>query len=225
VTKILIAEVGSISLQLLGQTFPNVEIAELIEYTSTPAMDGNLIWPKLKQLTVTNCFDMQWRILMATDITHLSCPDKPNEDMVSFITSHKTLEFLDVSYSAEHIHSIATSAPQLLSLTADPCEELAYSTIMKLPKLTYLGIYDLMGDPLSLELFEKIVRARFLPKKGGRKSSTKVEPITLEILSELDGRDEEVTWLESELIASAHHEESDIKRWGIGFRVHRFNWS
>jgi hypothetical protein len=225
VTEIRIDAANNISLQLLGQAFPNVETAAIFDSTFVSATTGGLIWPKLKQLTVSACQNMQWGISMARNITHLSCGDDVNEDVVSFIASHKSLEVLDIWSSAGHIHSIATKAPQLLSLTVDACPELADSTKIKLSKLTHLGIYDTEDIPLSLELFEKIVKARFLPKKGGRKTLAKSGPISLEIVVDMPSLVEGVEWDESELIAPAHKETFTLKRWNYDYRVHKFQWN
>lgn len=224
VTRLLLKDVTRTSLRHLCLAFPNVETATFIRTTFYELPQDLTVstWPNLKDLIVLECPSMPWGRLRANDITKLSCGDPITEHFLAFIDSHKSIKSLDISYDGGHIYSVATSAPQLCSLTIDACEEIVNKTRMKLNKLTYLGIYDCVDPSLSLDLFEKIVRSRFLPKKG-RRQSTKAEPLSLEILVRGESA-KDLEWEESELIRSAQQEVFTVDRWEDTWTVYSFRW-
>jgi hypothetical protein len=161
--------------------------------------------------------------VIAARLTHLLFWGEVNEGIIAFIASHTSLEVLNTSYTQDLVSAIATSAPQLRSFTIDACEELADPRRMKFNKLTHLGIYDFEAHPLSLDLFERMVKARFL-SKSGNDTTTEAEPPLLEILIE-DEPLENLRWLHSELIASARQEVATMERWDKTWTTYRYKWA
>jgi hypothetical protein len=222
ITTLRLSEVTNLSLQLLASAFPNVEAVAFDEITSDPSDTCNPVWPHLKHLTISGCPAMPWRLLDAVDLTQLSYLDPIDEDVAAFLASHKSLECLDIGYDPNHVYSIATCAPQLRSLAIDCCDELVDRTRMKLNKLAHLGIYEMEGIRLSLQLFEQILHSRFLPKKGRRKS-TNTEPTSLEILVDV-ALSEAPEWQSSELIGSAQREVTRVDRWEKTWTSYVYKW-
>jgi hypothetical protein len=220
ITTLKIRYVGEIPLHSLLHVFPNAEFVDIEEVSFSISNPQRIKWPNLRHLNIRNCGTAFLGYLIAPKLAHLLFWDDFDDEVMSFIASHKSLESLDIEYEEGFVYPIATKAPQLRHLYIDTCEELADMTRMKLNKLTCLGIHD---RRLSLELFERIVRNRFLPTKRSRRASVKADPITLDIL--VDSKPSKPPeWQKSELISSAHHEVSTATRGDITYIAHRFVW-
>lgn len=222
ITELCIKDATNISLWRLARVFPSVETLTLWRVRVGSSSTDVVRWSKLRKLNLPDCLDIPWEHLRTTHLNHLLFWGNVDERVMSFIASLKSLESLDISYTKEHVYSIATSAPQLHHLSIDPCEEITDLTKMELNKLTSLSVYDLKENNLRLELFEKIVGGRLLPKKTGKKSAKK-EPLSLQILVK-DIPWEDLEWHGSELISSARQEVSEVKRAGGVFTEYRFTW-
>jgi hypothetical protein len=100
---------------------------------------------------------------------------------------------------------------------------------MKLSNLQNLGLYHFENNinPLSLELFEKIVQSRFLPpKKVSRKAKEDAKTIpSLTILVD-DGMDlNKLEWRASDLLSSALEVTQKVYRIGGVFYSYAFTWT
>jgi hypothetical protein len=210
----------------LMDTFPNVEELTLQEIQFAQESIGDVNLPKLRSLKMWCCSGIPWRDLKLPRISHFSYGGLVTDDVVAFISSHQTIQHLGMTYARSHTNTAISSSPQVTNLTIELCEELCDRTQLKLSNLQNLTLYHYGDRPVSLELFEQLVRSRFLPpqKSAETMEAAKATP-SLTILVEYRAKWEEIEWLACPLISSASEEvEENVESLDGLFNSYTFTW-
>lgn len=226
ISDLLIYKSRRISLLVL-KAFPNVKTAFLWEVSFPFQGDDIVKWPELHTLTGR---DLPWEKFNVPHLTTLNTGTNLRSPS-AFISSHPSIRHLDLGSAPDLIASLPECAPQLLTLSVGPSEELCTILSLRpgLDQLTELLIhqarYEQEDGQVTLEFFEKIVRSRFLPgihRPDSGQSPTLVS--SLSILSPRPKKTELEDWRKSELLLSAKEEVSIVSRRGHYWRRYKLCW-
>lgn len=225
VTCLIINQSDDVSIALLVRAFPNVKEVSFYGVSLSVETSGEIAWSNVSSFLASSVQNLPWRDLRLPKIRKLSLPDRITDDgFTYFLSSHPSLQNLEMRHSEGRFPSIVENASQLVSLSVTAESSMIPFTF---PKLSTLTFYQTTSKDLSAELFGEIVRKHFLPTKDQAGNSMRTEnartvpsfTVLIPIKKKLTLR-----WRQYELLRLAVEESSVVEKWNTEYRSYRLRW-
>lgn len=223
IVELEVGDISNLSLRSLLQAFPSVETVQFASVKFVEEDSGDIPWPGLQSLAVSECINMPFNSLKTPNIRKFLSTDVPGEPIVNFISSHSSLKHVELGYSKTFMSSALQGTHNLVSFTTDVDMTLGDPPHPKLGSLEILGLYQLKRNDISLDLFEKIARNYCIPNNVDEGDTQR--HVALQIIVPNTVLVEELEWRASELLSSAIEQCSNSFRWNAEFTIYNLRWA